>query len=121
MTTTAPTALSPTVDVLAHHDAMLDVFASIAQDCALAGVQPTGLALSNYAPGFFHMSVQLPDVEQVDVIADEWGCRPDDGLSTYYMRHGSLDVDGRTVTLNAWSTRPTIGFPAGYRPVAVSA
>lgn len=114
MTAAAPAPV--TDEVLAHHDAMLDVYVSITQDCALAGVRPASVLTSNYAPGFFHVSVELPDAEQVDAIATEWACRPDDGLATHYMRHGSLDVDGRTVTVNTWAPRPTIGFPIGYRP-----
>lgn len=110
-----------TVDVLAHRDAMLAVTTHIAQDCARVGAQPTSLALSNYAPDFFHMSVQTPDAEQADALADTWQCRPDDGVSVHYQRHGSMDIDGRTVTVNIWTTRPVIGLPVGYRPAVVAA
>lgn len=119
MTAVAPAPV--TDEVLTHHDAMLDVYVSITQDCALTGVRPLAVTVANYSPGFFHVSVHLDDAEQVDAIAAVWSCRPDDGVNTFYQRHAVLEVDGRTVTVDAFSSRPRLALPIGYRPAQVAA
>lgn len=115
------TAITP-LEVLDHNDAYTVVLDTILTDCTLSELPVVNVSLSHYRGGFFHASVQLTEVQDVDTIATAWKLRPDTGEGTNYTRAATLDVGGRTVTIHAYTGRPSLPtYPAGYAPQAVSA